>query len=98
MVNDQKKIIDKAKEQLDEFNSQLNELEVKLKDLGAEAKKIYHEQAPELRKLLKEAQEKFEAAKDTSGENWEEVKGQIELTRKALRNSFHYFLSHYKKK
>jgi phage tail tape-measure protein len=97
-MSDRQDLIEKAKKQLDEFNLQLDEVEGKMKDLSGEAKKIYDEQAVELRKLLKDAQKNIEKAKNTSEETWEEIKGHLDLTRKALKNSFNYFLSHYKKK
>lgn len=95
---DRKSLIDAAKKQLEEFNSQLDELEVKMKDFSGDAKKVYDEQAKELRKLVGEAQKNFDKAKNASEETWIEVKDYVEFTGKALKNSFNYFLSHYKKK
>jgi chromosome segregation ATPase len=95
---DRKSLIDEAKKQLDEFNSQLDDLEVKMKDFSGEAKKVYDEQAKELRKLIGEAEINFEKAKGASEETWGEVKDFVEFTGRALRNSFNYFLSHYQKK
>jgi archaellum component FlaC len=95
---DRQKLIDEAKKQLDEFNSQLDDLEVKMKEFSGEAKKVYEKQAVELRKLVGEAEKNFEKAKNASEESWNEVKDFVEFTGKALRNSFNYFLSHYKKK
>ena len=97
-MSDRHDLIEKAKKQLNEFNSQLDDVEVKMKDLTGEAKKIFDEQSVELRKMIKDAQKNIEKAKNTSEEAWEEIKGHIDLTRKALKSSFHYFLSHYKKK
>jgi chromosome segregation ATPase len=95
---DKQSLINEAKKQLDEFNTQLDDLEVKMKDFSGEAKKVYDEQAIELRKLVGEAQKNFDKAKNASEETWAEVKDYVEFTGKALRNSFNYFLSHYKKK
>ena len=97
-MSDRQDLIEKAKKQLDEFNSQLDDIEAKMVDLSGEAKKIYEEQSVELRKMLKDAQKNIESAKNSSEETWQEVKGHIDLTRKALKNSFNYFLSHYRKK
>jgi hypothetical protein len=91
-------LINEAKKQLEEFNSQLDDLEVKMKEISGEAKKIYDDQAKELRKLIGEAGKNFDKAKNVSEETWGEVKGFVEFTGKALKNSFNYFLSHYKKK
>jgi chromosome segregation ATPase len=95
---DKQSLINEAKKQLEEFNSQLDDLEVKMKDLSGEAKKVYDDRAKELRKLIGEAGKNFEKAKNASEETWGEVKDFVEFTGKALRNSFNYFLSHYKKK
>jgi len=95
---DRKSMLDEAKKQLNEFNSQLNELEIKMKDFSGEAKKIYDDQAKELRKLIGEAEKNFDNAINVSEETWGEVKEFVEFTGKALQNSFNYFLSHYKKK
>lgn len=95
---DKQSLLDEAKKQLDEFNSQLDDLEVKMKDFSGEAKKVYEDQARELRKLIGEAGKNFEKVKNTSEETWGEVKGFVEFTGKALKNSFNYFLSHYRKK
>ncbi len=94
---DRQSLINQAKKQLDEFNSQLDDLEVKMKDFSGEAKKVYDEQAQELRKLIGEAEKNFEKAKYASEETWGEVKDFVDFTGKALKNSFNYFLSHYKK-
>ena len=95
---DRQKLMQEAKKQLDEFNIQLDDLEIKMKDLSGEAKKVYDERAVELRGMIKEAGQKFEEAKNASEETWDQVKGHVELTHKALKNSFNYFLSHYRKK
>jgi len=95
---DKQSLINEAKKQLEEFNSQLDDLEVKMKDFSGEAKKVYDEQARELRKLFEEAGKNFDKVKNASEETWGEVKGFVEFTGKALKNSFNYFLSHYKKK
>ncbi len=95
---DRKSLIEEAKKQLNEFNSQLDDLEIKMKDFSGEAKKVYDEQAGELRKLIGEAEKNFDKAKNASEETWGEVKDFVEFTGKALRSSFNYFISHYKKK
>jgi Na+/phosphate symporter len=76
----------------------MDKLEEKMKGLSGEAKKVYEEQSAELRSMLQDAEKKYEEAREASEETWEEVKGYVELTGKALRNSFNYFLSHYKRK
>lgn len=95
---DKDKIIQEAKKQLDVLSKELDKLEGKMKDLSGEGKKVYEKQSAELRAMLKEAEKKYEEAKNASEETWEEVKGYLDLTGKALKNSFNYFLSHYRKK
>ena len=95
---DRKSLIEEAKKQLNEFNSQLDDLEIKMKDFSGEAKKVYDEQAGELRKLIGEAEKNFDKAKNASEETWGEVKDFVEFTGKTLRSSFNYFISQYKKK
>ena len=95
---DRQSLMNEAKKQLEEFNSQLDDLEVKMKDFSGEAKKVYDVQSKELRKLVGEAEKNFDKAKNASEETWDEVKDFVEFTGKALKSSFNYFLSHYKKK
>ena len=95
---DKQAIIDKLKGELDNISEEMKKLEVKLNDLGEEAKVTYKKQIDDMQKHYKNAEEKFEQAKDVSEDKWEEVKDNIDLTRKALKNSYSYFLSHYKKK
>jgi hypothetical protein len=89
-------LIEQAKRQLDNLSAELDELEVKAQEMGGEAKKIYDEKSGDLRALVEEAWEKFEQAKSVGEESWSQLKDQVELTQKALRNSFNYFKSHFK--
>jgi hypothetical protein len=92
--------LSKAQSQIDSFKKQLAELNLKEKvdGLSADAKKIYMEQRKELEALIDEAEKKFKALRSKASENWQETKEFVELTNKALRHSFNYFMSHYKKK
>lgn len=60
---DRKSLIEEAKKQLNDFNAQLDDLEIKMKDFSGEAKKVYDEQAEELRKLIGEAEKNFDKLK-----------------------------------
>jgi len=90
----------KAQTQIDSFKKQLAELNLKerVDGLSADAKKIYEEQRKELEALIDEIEKKFKELKTKASENWQETKEFVELTNKALRHSFNYFMSHYKKK
>ena len=95
---DKQAIIDKLKGELDNISEEMKKLEVKLNDLGEEAKVTYKKQIEDMQKLYNNAEEKFEQAKNITEDKWDEVKDNIDLTRKALKNSYSYFMSHYKKK
>ncbi|WP_345974617.1 hypothetical protein [Sulfurimonas sp. HSL3-7] len=90
----------KAQTQIDSFKKQLAELNLKEKvdGLSADAKKIYEEQRKELEALIDEIEKKFKELKTKASTNWQETKEFVELTNKALKHSFNYFMSHYKKK
>ena len=92
------KMIEEAKKQLQHFQEEMAELRETSSELSVEAKKKFDTGAKELERLYKEADEKFDELADKAEENYKEAKGFIELTNKALKHSFHYFMSHYKKK
>lgn len=90
--------VDEARSQLESFKAQIQELREKGSHMSAEAKKQFEVQAKELEKLLGEADKRYVELRQKAGENWTDVKAFVELTNKALRHSFHYFMSHYRKK
>lgn len=91
-------LMEKLKKELDALSEEVKKLEVKMNELGEEAKVTYKKQIDELQTLYQSAETKFEQAKDVAGDKWDDVKENVELTRKALKNSYNYFLSHYRKK
>ncbi|MEA3373446.1 MAG: hypothetical protein U9Q62_07105 [Campylobacterota bacterium] len=88
----------KAKKQLDLFKAEIGELRGKASLLGEEAKKEFESGANELEELYKETGTKYDELQKKSSESWNEAKDFVELTNKALRHSFNYFISHYRKK
>ena len=70
----------------------------KASHLSEEAKKQFEVGAKELEELYKDAGQKYDGLQKKGSENWQEAKEFVELTNKALRHSFHYFMSHYRKK
>lgn len=86
-----------AKKQLAGFQKEISEIKMASSHLSEEAKKQFDVGAKELEKLYKEADLKFDELSGKAEENYKEVKGFIELTNKALKHSFHYFMSHYRK-
>lgn len=92
-------MLQESQKQLDSFKKQLQELNLKEKveTLSADAQTTYEEQRMELESLLDEAQIKFDDLSGKASEGWQETKDFVELTNKALKHSFNYFMSHYKK-
>ena len=90
-------MIKEAKKQLAHFEKEMADLKDATSHLSEEAKKQFDVGAKELEKLYKEADVKFDELSDKAEENYKEVKGFLELTNKALKHSFNYFMSHYKK-
>jgi len=91
-------MIKEAKKQLNGFQEEMAELRQTSSELSVEAKKQFDVAAKELETLYKEADQKFDSLKDKAEENYNDAKEFIELTNKALKHSFNYFISHYKKK
>ena len=60
-------------------------------------KKQFDVGAKELEHLYKEADQKFDELSQKAEENYKDAKAFIELTNKALKHSFNYFMSHYRK-
>ena len=91
-------IITEAKKQLVKFQKEIDEIKEASSHLSEEAKKQFDIGAKELENLYKEANEKFDTLSSKAEENYKEVKDFVELTNKALKHSFNYFMSHYRKK
>ena len=91
-------MIEEAKKQLEGFQKEINELKDASSHLGTDMKKQFDVGAKELEGLYKEADGKFDTLKDKAEDNYKDVKDFVELTNKALKHSFNYFMSHYKKK
>jgi len=91
-------MVKEAKKQLANFEKEIADLKKASSHLSEEAKKQFDIGAKELEKLYKEADVKFDELSHKAEENYKEAKDFIELTNKALKHSFHYFMSHYRKK
>ena len=92
-------IIEEAQKQIASFQKQIDELNIKEKvdGLSTDAKKLYEEQRKDLVAMLDEAEKQFSSLGDKASESWQESVAFVELTNKALKHSFNYFMSHYKK-
>lgn len=91
-------MLKEAKKQLAKFEKEMQELKNATSHLSVEAKKNFDIGAKELEKIYKEAHEKFDELSNKAEENYKDVKGFVEITNKALKHSFNYFMSHYRKK
>ena len=91
-------MIKEAKKQLIKFQKEIDEIKEVSSHLSVEAKKQFDIGAKELETLYKDADKKFDTIASKTEENYKEVKEFLELTNKALKHSFHYFMSHYRKK
>ena len=91
-------MITEAKIQLVKFQKEIDEIKEASAHLSEEAKKQFDIGAKELESLYKDADEKFDTLSSKAEENYKEVKDFVELTNKALKHSFNYFMSHYRKK
>jgi len=91
-------IVTEAKKQLAKFQEEIDEIKEASSHLSEEAKKQFDIGAKELESLYKDANEKFDTLSSKAEENYKEVKDFVELTNKALKHSFNYFMSHYRKK
>jgi len=91
-------MIAEAKKQLVKFQKEIDEIKVASSHLSEEAKKKFEIGAKELKSFYKEADEKFDILSSKAEENYKEVKDFVELTNKALKHSFNYFMSYYREK
>lgn len=91
-------MIKEAKKQLVRFQKEIDEIKEASSHLSVEAKKQFDIGAKELESLYKDADKKFDTLSNKAEENYKEVKEFAELTNKALKHSFNYFMSHYRKK
>lgn len=91
-------MIEEAKKQLARFQKEIDEIRQASSHLSQEAKKQFDIGAKELETLYKDAEKKFDTLSGKAEENFKEIKDFAELTNKALKHSFNYFMSHYRKK
>ncbi len=92
-------VLAEAQKQIDSFKKQLEELNLKnrVEGLSTDAKKIYEEQRKDLTALIDETEKKYKELATKANDSWNDTRDFVELTNKALKHSFNYFMSHYKK-
>ena len=91
-------VLAEAQKQIDSFKKQLEELNLKdrVEGLSADAKKVYEEQRKDLSALIDETEKKYKELATKANDSWKDTRDFVELTNKALKHSFNYFMSHYK--
>lgn len=90
--------LEESSQEIAGFKADLEKLKEKTAHFSEEAKKEFDERVKELEELIKDAEAKYEELKVKTEENWNDLKDFVALTNKALRHSFKYFMSHYRKK
>ncbi|MEE8589026.1 MAG: hypothetical protein V3S80_06760 [Sulfurimonadaceae bacterium] len=93
-------VLAEAQKQIDSFKKQLEELNLKdrVEGLSTDAKKVYEEQRKDLSALIDETEKKYKELATKANDSWKDTRDFVELTNKALKHSFNYFMSHYKKR
>lgn len=91
-------ILEEGKKQLERFQSELADLKTKAAHLSDEARKEFEVRSQEIEELYDDALQGYEKLKLKTEAGWEETRDFVILTNKALKHSFNYFLSHYRKK
>jgi phage-related minor tail protein len=94
----QSEILEEGKKQLETFKAELAELKEKASHFGEEAKKEFDVRSKEVEELYQEALVGYDKLKIKTEAGWQETRDFVALTNKALKHSFNYFLSHYRKK
>lgn len=94
----QEETIEESKEKLEGYRAEIDALKEKASHYSAEMKAEFDKRLEELEGLYGEMQNHYESLKGKTGEKWEATRDFVVLTNKALVHSYHYFLSHYRKK
>ena len=89
-------IIEEAQKQVASFKKELDDLGNKVDGLSEDAVRLYDEQKKDLMEMLDESEKHLTALSSKASESWQDTKDFVELTNKALKHSFNYFMSHYK--
>jgi DNA mismatch repair ATPase MutS len=91
-------IIEEEQKTLDRYRAEIAELKEKASQYSADVKEEFDKRLADLEAIYDEMQKSYASVKDKTGEKWEETKSFAKLTNKALIHSYHYFISHYRKK
>jgi uncharacterized coiled-coil DUF342 family protein len=91
-----KEFIAKLKDKLDEADQRIDLLERKYEEASGEAAKEYRKRLDELRAQRDRGRRKLEELREAGEESWQGIKDEAEHVWKAMRNSYHYFKSHFR--
>jgi len=91
-----KAYIDKMKSRLDDLDENIGKLEQRGEKVEASIQQEFKEKLAELRQNRDHLQARIGEMRETSEQEWEKLQDQVEHTWKAAKNSFHYFMSHFK--
>ena len=91
-------VIEEEQQTLDKYRAEIKELQEKAVQFNADVKEEFDKRLADLEALYDEMQKSYETIRDKTGEKWEKAKDFVVLTDKALVHSYHYFISHYRKK
>ncbi|WP_345984763.1 hypothetical protein WCX49_09020 [Sulfurimonas sp. HSL-1656] len=94
----EEEVIEESQKTVEGYRAEIEALKEKATHYSAEVKAEFDKRLEELEKMYAEMQERYAAFKDKTEARWDETKAFVVLTNKALAHSYHYFLSHYKKK
>jgi chromosome segregation ATPase len=90
--------IEESQKALEGYRADIDALKAKAVHYSAEAKAEFDKRLAEMETLYGEMQSRYGSLKDKTEETWEDAKAFALLTNKALVHSYHYFISHYRKK
>ena len=97
-MTDQRSFTDQVRDQLDKFSEDLKELEAKSHEFEASLKAEFEKGAAEMREMAAQGHQRFQKVADATEEEWERFREETEFAARAMRNSFNYFLSHYRRR
>jgi predicted RNase H-like nuclease (RuvC/YqgF family) len=90
--------IEESQQTLEKYRAEIEAMKEKASHYSTEVKAEFDKRLSELETLYGEAQKRYDSLKGKTEEAWEDTKDFVVLTNKALVHSYHYFISHYKKK
>ena len=88
--------INTLKTKLDELNEQIGKLEDRATEASGKVKERYKDQLEDVRAKRDQLEVKLKEVRAASESELERLKGEADHAWKALKNSYNYFLSHFK--